>query len=255
MDGRHGRTSDADQRTALARWWPEMFIVQCVDHSSTCACFSVWCSWKEAADALVCVAEIHEKNKEEQLDAANKYAEAGLCMARVANDEAIKLLDMAITIHTQEGRLGAAARVWRDLGELEEEEENLQAAIDAWRKAADCHESEGTLANALQCYLHVAELHVKEYQFKKASKLYEKCAEICMDKAINKGSLRDYFYNALLCQFVVSARKGVRHASKHHRRTHQPRDEQPSAPARFSLTWSVFGWCLLFSPPPRTSRT
>jgi hypothetical protein len=46
-------------------------------------------------------------------------------------------------------------------------------------------------------------------RFKKASKLYEKCAEICIDKNINKGSLRDYFYNALLCQFVVSARKGV----------------------------------------------
>ena len=76
------------------------------------------------------------------------------------------------------------------------------------RNAIDCHESEGTLANALQCLLHVGELHVKEYQFKKASKVYERCAEICVEKGINKGSLRDYFYNALLCQFVVSARKG-----------------------------------------------
>ena len=48
----------------------------------------------------------------------------------------------------------------------------------------------------------------QEYQFKKASKVYERCAEICVEKNINKGSLRDYFYNALLCQFVVSARKG-----------------------------------------------
>lgn len=52
--------------------------------------------------------------------------------------DAVKLLEMAIVIHTHEGRLGAAARVWRDLGELLEEEEKLQEAIDAWRKAADC---------------------------------------------------------------------------------------------------------------------
>jgi len=46
------------------------------------------------------------------------------------------------------------------------------------------------------------------FRFKKASKVDERAAEICVEKNINKGSLRDYFYNALLCQFVVSARKG-----------------------------------------------
>jgi len=117
-------------------------------------------NWGEAAGALVKSAEILEKQKD-QLGAATKYTEAGLCMARVDNNEAIQLLEMGIAIHTAEARLGAAARVWKELGQLQEEEENLQAAIDAWRKAADCMESEGTLANCLQCLLHIGELHIK----------------------------------------------------------------------------------------------
>jgi len=105
-------------------------------------------------------AEILEKQKD-QLGAATKYTEAGLCMARVDNGDAIRLLEMGIAIHTSEARLGAAARVWKELAQLHEEDENMQDAIDAWRKAADAHESEGTLANCLQCLLHVGELHIK----------------------------------------------------------------------------------------------
>jgi len=164
-------------------------------------------NWSEAAGALCQSAEMQEKLKD-KLSAANKYIEAAMCMARVDNADAIRLLEMGIAIHEGEARLGAAARAWKELAQLQEDEEQLQLAIDAWRRAADCHISEGTMANALQCLLHVAELHVSEYQFKKASKVYEQCAQICIDKQINKGSLRDYFYNALLCQFVVSARKG-----------------------------------------------
>lgn len=164
-------------------------------------------NWGEAAAALVRHAELLEKQKN-KLEAANKYTEAGMCMARADAVEATKLLEMAISILQSEARLGAAARVWKDLAQLYEDEGQLQDAIEAWRKSADCHESEGTMANCLQCLLHAAELHVKECQYKKASKLYERCGEICQEKQINKGSLRDYFYQALLCQFVVSARKG-----------------------------------------------
>jgi len=164
-------------------------------------------NWREAAGALCQSAEMQEKLKD-KLTAASKYIEAGLCMARVDNEEAIKMLEMGIAIHENEARLGAAARAWKELAQLHEDDEHYQLAIDAWNRAVSCHESEGTLANALQCLLHVGELHVTEYQFKKAAKVYERCAEICVEKNINKGSLRDYFYNALLCQFVVSARKG-----------------------------------------------
>lgn len=120
--------------------------------------------WAEASGALLKCAEILEKQKD-SLEAAAHYVEAGLCMARVDNEEAIKLLEMGIAIHTNEARLGAAARVWKELAQLHEDEENLQAAIEAWRKAADCQESEGTLAGALQSLLRVGELHVKVRRF------------------------------------------------------------------------------------------
>jgi len=165
-------------------------------------------NWEEASNALVKVAEIQEKHLKDALEAAHKYTDAGMCLARVDIDGAMRLLEMAIQIHTAESRLGAAARVWKELAQLLEDEEKNQQAIEAWRKAADCHEAEGTMANCIQILLRMAELHVREYQFKKASKLYERCAEIAVDKNINKGAIRDYQYNALLCQFVVSARKG-----------------------------------------------
>lgn len=163
-------------------------------------------NWAEAAEACYRCAEVYEKQKE-TLDAANKYADSGLCIARIDPQEGQKRMMMAVQIHTEEGRLAAAARVWKDLAELLEEEDQLDDAIDAWQKAADCHESEGTLANALNCHLHIAELEMKEYRFKRASKHYEKCATLALEKNINKGSLREYFYKALLCQFVVSAKK------------------------------------------------
>lgn len=96
---------------------------------------------------MVKSAEIQEKHMKDQLEAAHKYTEAGMCMARVDSAQATQLLEMAIQIHTAESRLGAAARVWKELGTLLEDEEKMQDAIDAWRKAADCHEAEGTLAS------------------------------------------------------------------------------------------------------------
>ena len=91
-------------------------------------------NWSEASGALLKVAEILEKQKD-SLGAANKYVESGLCMAREDNSEAIKLLEMGIAIHTGEARLGAAARVWKELAQLQEDEEQTQEAINAWRKA------------------------------------------------------------------------------------------------------------------------
>ena len=132
----------------------------CELYEQAAAAYKMNDNWAEASGALLKCAEILEKQKD-SLEAAAHYVEAGLCMARVDNEEAIKLLEMGIAIHTNEARLGAAARVWKELAQLHEEEENLQAAIDAWRKAADCQESEGTLAGALQSLLRVGELHVK----------------------------------------------------------------------------------------------
>ncbi len=109
---------------------------------------------------------------------------------------------------TKARRDSELARVCKALAEVQEEEEKPQLAIDAWRKAADCYESEGSMANALQCPLKVADLHVAEHQYKKAAKIFERCAWVAMDKEINKGSPHEYLYSALLCQFVVSARKG-----------------------------------------------
>jgi hypothetical protein len=86
---------------------------------------------------------------------------------------------------------------------------DARAAIDAWTRSADAHECEGKHAHALACLLRVAELRVGEGEFAEARKAYLRVVDISIDANVNRASLREYFYGALLCQFVLSARKGT----------------------------------------------
>ena len=78
-------------------------------------------------------------------------------------------------------------------------------SLEALEAAANCFESDNMEANAVQCYVKIASLAMAAGEYAKAGDLYEKAAQVCVSKSINKGSVHEYYFSALICYLAVSA--------------------------------------------------
>ena len=162
-------------------------------------------NWEEAATALIKAAELQESKLKNTVEASAMYTAAARAYREVDVHKAITTFNMSIALHMEAGRHASAARVYEEVSDIQAQEGLGDESLDSLESAANCFESDNMEANAVQCYVKIASLAMERSDYTKAGDLYEKAARVCVSKNINKGSIHEYYFSALICYFVVSA--------------------------------------------------
>jgi len=162
----------------------------------------------KAAEAYKEAAGIREKYTNSPSEACANYVNAGKCYKNSSPKLAIKMFTIAVT-QTQEGdKFSSAAKLWKEIAELEEKSMNPKEAIKAWTECANCYTACDSASSANSAFLKVAELAAEEEDYKRAIQIYEKVSVTSAESSLGRWSVRDYLFKASLCHFVQGAKAG-----------------------------------------------
>jgi len=163
--------------------------------------------WDLAGDAYVKAAELCEKLKDTS-SACTHYVDAAKAYKNSSPKDAVRIYKIAVLLHQEENRFSTAAKLWKEIAQIEEKEMNMKDAITAYQKCADCYEAENAASSASQALLKVADLSAQEEDYKQAISIYEKVAKSSADSQLGRHSVKDYLFKAFLCRFVMEAKAG-----------------------------------------------
>lgn len=161
-------------------------------------------AWDEAANVYTKLANCQLKldSKHEAaaayVDAANAYKK------KPDTNQCVGMMNMAIHMFEEIGRLSMAAKHYKDIAEIYEKEENYLKAIEYYEKAADLYSGENVDSTSNQCKLKVAQYAAQMKQYDKAIQIYEEVAKHSMNNNLLKYSVKGYLLNAGLCQICGS---------------------------------------------------
>jgi len=122
--------------------------------------------------------------------------------------DSVKMYQIAISLQMDNNRFSSAAKLWKEVAQLEEKQMHTKEAIKAWSECATCFEADDAIASANQAHLKVAELvSADEEDYPRAIAIYEKVAAIAAENTLSKYSVKDYMFKASLLRFAEGARK------------------------------------------------
>jgi alpha-soluble NSF attachment protein len=119
--------------------------------------FKLGKAWREATEAYRQLAAIQIK-QDSKHDAANAYVEGAKCAMKVQPQDAVVLLQSAVELYTDMGRLNMAARQLRDIAEAQEKQGLKEEALQFYSQAADLFATENATSDANKARIKVAEL-------------------------------------------------------------------------------------------------
>jgi alpha-soluble NSF attachment protein len=209
--------------------------------------------WKEAGETYTKLAEVAIK-LESKHDAASAYVEAAKAYQKIGGAQAagpsggpsvddserggkpsekdvskmrkkaISSLEQAVSLYTEMGRLGMAARQLREIAEQLEKEAEAQSAsgdsdgpdaqvdrssvIMFYEQAADLFYTDHSTAESNKCMLKVAQYSALGGDYGKAVRIYEQVARASVDNNLLKFSAKGHLLLACLC-LLCSSRPDV----------------------------------------------
>ncbi|KAF3652891.1 Alpha-soluble NSF attachment protein [Capsicum annuum] len=133
-------------------------------------------------------------------EAANAYADAAHCYKKSNIKEAISCLEQSVNLFLDIGRLNLAARYYKEIAELYEQEQYLEQAISYYEKAADLFQSEDVTTTANQCKQRVAQFSAQMEKYPRAIEIFEEIARHSVNNNLLKYGVRGHLLNAGICQ-------------------------------------------------------
>jgi alpha-soluble NSF attachment protein len=115
---------------------------------------------------------------------------------------AVSCLQQAVSLYTDMGRLGMAARQLKEIGEVLEREGSKEEAIMFYEQAWDLFATDNSSAEANRCALKVAQFSADLERYGRAIALYEDVARASVDNNLLKYSAKGYLMQAGLCVLV-----------------------------------------------------
>eukprot|EP00775_Hariotina_reticulata_P010459 gene10459-10617_t len=161
-------------------------------------------AWKEATEAYRQLAQIQIK-QDSKHDAANAYVEGAKCAMKVAPGEAVGLLQSAVHLYTDMGRLNMAARQLRDIAEAQEKQGLKEEAIQFYTQAADLFATENGTSDANKCRIKVAELSAELERYQQSEDIYVDVARACTENNLLKFSAKGYLLQAGICALCYAS--------------------------------------------------
>lgn len=174
-------------------------------YDKAAAQFKMAQQWDDAGDAYIKMAECAEKINN-QLEAVNAYTNAAKAYKNGNIKESIKTFRIAAEMRMESNQFQQAAKLYQEIGAIEEKNMNMKGAIKAYSDAADCFKSEGSGPSEGQALLKVADLSASEEDYARAISIYEKVANNALESTLLKYSVKDYLFKASLCQLVLCAK-------------------------------------------------
>ncbi|KAB8346110.1 hypothetical protein FH972_023158 [Carpinus fangiana] len=155
---------------------------------------------KEAGLAFERAAAIQINNLQEPDDAANTYQEAFKSYKATDPEDAIRVLQLAVTHYTLKGNFRRAATQQQNVAEcLEAIIGDNKRAIDAYEKVGECLTCD-SLAN--KAFLKLADLSAEEGNYQRSIENYEKVARSSLNSNLMKWSVKEYFLKAGICHLT-----------------------------------------------------
>lgn len=121
--------------------------------------------------------------------------------------ESAQCLNKAAEYFTELGRLSIAAKHFKDMAEIFEEQAEIPEAIIFYTKAADLYAGEEVTSTANNCKLKVASLSAQVEDYTTAIQLFNEVALSSLDSNLLKYSVKGYLLQAGLC--VLCSADGV----------------------------------------------
>jgi len=165
--------------------------------------------WREAGvtyeKAAECFARAECNN--DRTEALNN---AIMCYKKVSPDDAIRLIQLLVSMEIEAGRTIPAARLEKQFAELCEELSRPEQAIDHYRRAADLFRADESKMQSNQCLLKVAHLCAQREDFANACNIYEQLARESLDNNLTQWSAREYYFKGGLCRLAMGDPIGAR---------------------------------------------
>jgi alpha-soluble NSF attachment protein len=121
-------------------------------------------SWNRAANVYIKLANCQLK-LDSKHEAASAYVDAANCYKKSQPQEAVRMLNLAINLFEDIGRLSMAAKHYKDIADIYEKEENVERAMEYYEKAAELYSGEGIDSTANQCKIKVAQFAAQLEQY------------------------------------------------------------------------------------------
>ena len=166
-------------------------------------------AWKEAVEAYKLLAQVQTKQNSKH-DAASAYVEGAKCAMKANPGEAVILLQQAVELYTDMGRLNMAARQLRDIAEAQEKQGLKEEAMQFYTQAADLFLTENSTSDANKCRLKVAEFAAELERYQESVDIYEDVARSCTESNLLKFSAKGYLLQAGVCVMCYANDEEVR---------------------------------------------
>jgi alpha-soluble NSF attachment protein len=140
--------------------------------------FKLGKAWREATEAYRQLAAIQIK-QDSKHDAANAYVEGAKCAMKVQPQGAVVLLQSAVELYTDMGRLNMAARQLRDIAEAQEKQGLKEEALQFYSQAADLFATENATSDANKARIKVAELSAEMDRYQVRPRQQEELKPSC----------------------------------------------------------------------------
>lgn len=173
-------------------------------YGNAAAQFKITKQFDKAGDAYLQAAEVSRKAKNE-MEATDFYTQAAQAYRKVNPEEAIRVYTLAASMHMDQNHFSTAAKIYKSIGELSEEDRNWKAAIDAYAKASDCYLAEDSNASSNQMLLKVAHYSALLEDYRRAIEVYEQVANASLDSQLLSYGVKEHYFKAMLCHLALSA--------------------------------------------------
>lgn len=166
-------------------------------------------AWKPAAEAYQQLAAVQMK-LDSKHDAASSYVEGAKALMKISPAEAVPMLQQAVEVYTDMGRLNMAARQLKEIAEAQEKQGLKAEALAFYAQAADLFATENSSSEANKCRLKVAEFSAELERYADAAEIYEDVARLCADNNLLKFGARGHLLCAGVCVLCHASDEDVR---------------------------------------------
>ncbi|XP_020577536.1 alpha-soluble NSF attachment protein-like [Phalaenopsis equestris] len=162
-------------------------------------CYKLGKNWDKAGAVYTKMASCHLKSDSKH-EAASAYVDAANCYKKNSAQDAAQSLNQAVNLFMEIGRLNMAARYYKELGDIYEQEQNLDKSMDYFERAADLFLSEEVTTSANQCKQKVAQFAAQLEQYPKAIEIFEAIARHSINNSLLKYGVKGILLNAGICE-------------------------------------------------------
>jgi len=134
-------------------------------------------------------------------DCADFLIEAANMKEKVNTAESVKLLDQAVEVHLNNGKLSYGAKLLKKIAEIYEGDKEYALAVRYYNDAADKYSAEANeSSNVNNCLLKVADLSIyePEVDYLKIIPLLDKVADKYLQNKLTASSAKDLYFKAVL---------------------------------------------------------